>query len=65
MAKIKTAAAALKAFGPNGTSPLAGVRLVQKARSSWTVEVLEDNLKWSSMAHFCSAREVIEWANRF
>ena len=65
MTRIKTAAAALKAFGPEGTRPLAGVRLVKHGQSSWTVEALSEELTWQGMAHFCSAAEVVEWANRF
>ena len=70
MAKIKSAAAALKAFGPEATRPIPGVRLVQHARSSWTVEAFitdcqDLNPAWRVMAHFCHASEVIEWANRF
>lgn len=63
--KFKSAAAALKAFGPDGTRPLTGIRLVQKGRSSWTVELRKEDLTWEGMAHFAHASEVVEWANRF
>ena len=65
MARIKSAAAALKAFGPEGTRPITGVRLVQHARSSWSVEAIQEDTTWAAMAHFCHASEVVEWANRF
>ena len=63
--KIKTAAAALKAFGPEGTRPLTGIRLVKCGPTSWIVELKTEQLEWETMAHFCSAAEVVEWANRF
>jgi hypothetical protein len=63
--KIKTASAALKAFGPDGTRPIAGVRLAKRGQVSWVVEARNEQLEWETMAHFCSASEVIEWANRF
>lgn len=62
---IKTASAALKAFGPEGTRPIAGVRLVKRGSTSWVVEARTEQLDWETMAHFCSAAEVVEWANRF
>ena len=65
MAKFKTAKAVLKAFGPEGTHPIPGVRLVQKGHNSWTVEARDEDLTWEGMAHFCHAAEVVEWANRF
>lgn len=70
MTKIKSAAAALKAFGPKGTRPLPGVRLIQNGRSGWTVQAFTTNSEglnpgWYGIAHFCQASEVIEWANRF
>ena len=65
MTRIKTAAAALKAFGPEGSRPITGVRLVQRGRSCWGVEARSEDLTWENMAHFTSAAEVIEWANRF
>ena len=63
--RIKTAAAALSAFGPNGTRPITGVRLIQNARSSWTVEAIQEDTTWEGMAHFTCAAEVVEWANCF
>ena len=65
VARIKSATAALKAFGPEGTRPLPGVRLVKHGQTSWTVEAIQEDATWLGMAHFCSAAEVIEWANRF
>ncbi len=63
--KIKTAAAALKAFGPEGSRPLPGIRLIKNGGTSWSVQLRGEDLSWESMAHFTSAAEVIEWANRF
>ena len=63
--RIKTAAAALKAFGPEGDRPLTGVRLVKNGSTSWSVQHRGVDLNWENMAHFTCAAEVVEWANRF
>ena len=64
IARIRTAAAALKAFGPEGDRPLTGVRLVKNGSTSWSVQRRVD-LNWENMVHYTSAAEVVEWANRF
>lgn len=70
MAKIRSAALALKKFGPNGTHPIPFVRLVKKGGSSWAVQALlvgddADDREWHDMCHYTSAAEVCNWANRF
>ena len=62
---INNAKKALEAFGPDGTHPIPGVRLVKHSFCSWSVQALNEDLTWESMAHFTSAGEVVEWARRF